>query len=210
MTAETVFDELETLKKKAQKKNDRTEPRRRQGGAARRHHPDRERAAPRHPEARCRGGRGAPGDRRATACACSTSAASLRLCSPRADRDGSVQVQAGPMKMTVKENELRLVEEKKDGAQAEAAAASRRTAPGAQHPLERRERGGCARHERGGGAVRGGQLPVARDHGRTAVRHGHPRQGHRCAAHGGAAASAEEQARQERSAAASTARASRA
>ena len=31
-----------------------------------------------------------------------------------ADRDGSVQVQAGPMKMTVKENELRLVEEKKN------------------------------------------------------------------------------------------------
>ena len=30
-----------------------------------------------------------------------------------ADRDGGVQVQAGPMKMTVKENELRLVEEKK-------------------------------------------------------------------------------------------------
>ncbi|MFR1151624.1 MAG: MutS2/Smr-associated SH3 domain-containing protein [Butyricicoccus sp.] len=31
-----------------------------------------------------------------------------------ADRDGGVQVQAGPMKMTVKENELRLVEEKKN------------------------------------------------------------------------------------------------
>ena len=31
-----------------------------------------------------------------------------------ADRDGSVQVQAGPMKMTVKENELRIVEEKKN------------------------------------------------------------------------------------------------
>ncbi len=31
-----------------------------------------------------------------------------------ADKDGSVQVQAGPMKMTVKENELRLVEEKKN------------------------------------------------------------------------------------------------
>ena len=29
------------------------------------------------------------------------------------DRDGSVQVQAGPMKMTVKVNEVRLVEEKK-------------------------------------------------------------------------------------------------
>lgn len=33
-----------------------------------------------------------------------------------ADRDGSVQVQAGPMKMTVKENELRLVDEKKNAA----------------------------------------------------------------------------------------------
>ncbi len=40
-----------------------------------------------------------------------------------ADRDGGVQVQAGPMKMTVKENELRLVEEKKNGAQAQDAAA---------------------------------------------------------------------------------------
>ena len=55
MTAETVFDELETLKKKAQKKNDRPEPRGSQGGAARCHHPNRERTAPRHPEARCRG-----------------------------------------------------------------------------------------------------------------------------------------------------------
>ena len=43
-----------------------------------------------------------------------------------ADKDGNVQVQAGPMKMTVKQNEIRLVEENKP---AKKAVQPRRDAP---------------------------------------------------------------------------------
>ena len=53
-----------------------------------------------------------------------------------ADRDGGVQVQAGPMKMTVKENEVRLVEEKKAAAKPKQDAAEKRCAETrTQHPL---------------------------------------------------------------------------
>ena len=112
MTAETVFDELETLKKQSQKKASeqnlaaakaalrgvitQTENEQRRGIQKR--VVDAEEVRPL-----------AKGD-------------SVRLLNvggviatvlAAPDRDGSVQVQAGPMKMTVKVNEVRLVEEKK-------------------------------------------------------------------------------------------------
>ena len=112
MTAETVFDELEDLKKKSQKKNadqnlaaakaalrgviTQTENEQRRGVQKRVVEADEQRPVKK-------------GDR-------------VRLLNvgvvladvlARADKSGNVQVQAGPMKMTVKENELRLVEENK-------------------------------------------------------------------------------------------------
>ena len=110
MTAETVFDELETLKKKAQKKNadqnlaaakaalrgviTQTENEQRRGIQKRVVEADEIRSVQKGDRVRLLG-------------------VIATVLAP-ADRDGGVQVQAGPMKMTVKENELRLVEEKKN------------------------------------------------------------------------------------------------
>ena len=113
MTAETVFDELETLKKKAQKKNadqnlaaakaalfvlglgDDTAQRR--GIQKRVVEADEIRSVQKGDRVRL----------------LNVGGVIATVLAP-ADRDGGVQVQAGPMKMTVKENELRLVEEKKN------------------------------------------------------------------------------------------------
>ena len=113
MTAETVFDELETLKKKAQKKNadqnlaaakaalrgviTQTENEQRRGIQKRVVEADEIRSVQKGDRVRLLnvGGAGS-------------------LYMDAADKSGNVQVQAGPMKMTVKENELRLVEEKKN------------------------------------------------------------------------------------------------
>ncbi len=116
MTAETVFDELETLKKKAQKKNadqnlaaakaalrgviTQTENEQRRGIQKRVVEADEIRSV-------AEGRSCAPAQRRRRHCG---------PCFAPADRDGGVQVQAGPMKMTVKENELRLVEEREERA----------------------------------------------------------------------------------------------
>ena len=113
MTAETVFDELETLKKQSQKKASeqnlaaakaalrgvitQTENEQRRGIQKR--VVDAEEVRPL-----------AKGDRVRLLNVGGVIATVLAV----PDRDGSVQVQAGPMKMTVKENELRLVEEKKN------------------------------------------------------------------------------------------------
>ena len=112
MTAETVFDELETLKKQSQKKASeqnlaaakaalrgvitQTENEQRRGIQKR--VVDAEEVRPL-----------AKGDRVRLLNVGGVIA--IVLAAP--DRDGSVQVQAGPMKMTVKVNEVRLVEEKK-------------------------------------------------------------------------------------------------
>ena len=113
MTAETVFDELETLKKKAQKKNadqnlaaakaalrgviTQTENEQRRGIQKRVVEADEIRSVQKGDRVRL----------------LNVGGVIATVLAP-ADRDGSVQVQAGPMKMTVKENELRLVEEKKN------------------------------------------------------------------------------------------------
>ena len=113
MTAETVFDELETLKKKAQKKNadqnlaaakaalrgviTQTENEQRRGIQKRVVEADEVRPVQKGDRVRL----------------LNVGGVIATVLAP-ADRDGSVQVQAGPMKMTVKENELRLVEEKKN------------------------------------------------------------------------------------------------
>ena len=113
MTAETVFDELETLKKKAQKKNadqnlaaakaalrgviTQTENEQRRGIQKRVVEADEVRSVQKGDRVRL----------------LNVGGVIATVLAP-ADRDGSVQVQAGPMKMTVKENELRLVEEKKN------------------------------------------------------------------------------------------------
>ena len=110
MTAETVFDELETLKKKAQKKNadqnlaaakaalrgviTQTENEQRRGIQKRVVEADEVRSVQKGDRVRL----------------LNVGGVIATVLAP-ADRDGSVQVQAGPMKMTVKENELRLVEE---------------------------------------------------------------------------------------------------
>ena len=112
MTAETVFDELETLKKQSQKKASeqnlaaakaalrgvitQTENEQRRGIQKR--VVDAEEVRPL-----------AKGDRVRLLNVGGVIATVLAA----PDRDGSVQVQAGPMKMTVKVNEVRLVEEKK-------------------------------------------------------------------------------------------------
>ena len=112
MTAETVFDELETLKKQSQKKASeqnlaaakaalrgvitQTENEQRRGIQKR--VVDAEEVRPL-----------AKGDRVRLLNVGGVIATVLAV----PDRDGSVQVQAGPMKMTVKVNEVRLVEEKK-------------------------------------------------------------------------------------------------
>ena len=113
MTAETVFDELETLKKKAQKKNadqnlaaakaalrgviTQTENEQRRGIQKRVVEADEIRSVQKGDRVRL----------------LNVGGVIATVLAP-ADRDGGVQVQAGPMKMTVKENELRLVEEKKN------------------------------------------------------------------------------------------------
>ena len=113
MTAETMFDELETLKKKAQKKNadqnlaaakaalrgviTQTENEQRRGIQKRVVEADEVRSVQKGDRVRL----------------LNVGGVIATVLAP-ADRDGSVQVQAGPMKMTVKENELRLVEEKKN------------------------------------------------------------------------------------------------
>ena len=113
MTAETVFDELETLKKKAQKKNadqnlaaakaalrgviTQTENEQRRGIQKRVVEADEIRSVQKGDRVRLLNVGGV-----------------LATVVAPADKDGGVQVQAGPMKMTVKENELRLVEEKKN------------------------------------------------------------------------------------------------
>ena len=113
MTAETVFDELETLKKKAQKKNadqnlaaakaalrgviTQTENEQRRGIQKRVVEADEVRPVQKGDRVRL----------------LNVGGVIATVLAP-ADRDGGVQVQAGPMKMTVKENELRLVEEKKN------------------------------------------------------------------------------------------------
>ena len=113
MTAETVFDELETLKKKAQKKNadqnlaaakaalrgviTQTENEQRRGIQKRVVEADEIRSVQKGDRVRL----------------LNVGGVIATVLAP-ADRDGGVQVQAGPMKMTVKENELRLVEEKEN------------------------------------------------------------------------------------------------
>ena len=109
----TVFDELETLKKKAQKKNadqnlaaakaalrgviTQTENEQRRGIQKRVVEADEIRSVQKGDRVRL----------------LNVGGVIATVLAP-ADRDGGVQVQAGPMKMTVKENELRLVEEKKN------------------------------------------------------------------------------------------------
>ena len=128
MTAETVFDELEDMKKKRRRKmRTRTSPRPRL--RARRHHADRERAAPRHPQARDRGGRAAAGPKGDRVRLINVGGVLADVLAP-ADKSGNVQVQAGPMKMTVKENELRLVEDKQ---------AAKKPAPQPRRDAPRRE-----------------------------------------------------------------------
>ena len=112
MTAETVFDELEDLKKKSQKKNadqnlaaakaalrgviTQTENEQRRGVQKRVVEADEQRPVKKGDRVRLLNVGGVLAD----------------VLAP-ADKSGNVQVQAGPMKMTVKENELRLVEENK-------------------------------------------------------------------------------------------------
>ena len=112
MTAETVFDELEDMKKKAQKKNadqnlaaakaalrgviTQTENEQRRGIQKRVVEADEQRPVKKGDRVRLINVGGVLAD----------------VLAP-ADKSGNVQVQAGPMKMTVKENELRLVEESK-------------------------------------------------------------------------------------------------
>ena len=112
MTAETVFDELEDLKKKAQKKNadqnlaaakaalrgviTQTENEQRSGIRKRVVEADEVRPVKKGDRVRLLNVGGVLAD----------------VLAP-ADKNGNVQVQAGPMKMTVKENELRIVEETK-------------------------------------------------------------------------------------------------
>lgn len=111
MTAETVFDELEDMKKKAQKKNadqnlaaakaalrgviTQTENEQRRGIQKRVVEADEVRAVKKGDRVRL----------------LNVGGVLANVLAP-ADKDGNVQVQAGPMKMTVKENELRIVEEK--------------------------------------------------------------------------------------------------
>ena len=108
-----VFDELETLKKKAQKKNadqnlaaakaalrgviTQTENEQRRGIQKRVVEADEIRSVQKGDRVRL----------------LNVGGVIATVLAP-ADRDGGVQVQAGPMKMTVKENELRLVEEKEN------------------------------------------------------------------------------------------------
>lgn len=112
MTAETVFDELEDMKKKAQKKNadqnlaaakaalrgviTQTENEQRRGVQKRVVEADEQRPVQKGDRVRLLNVGGVLAD----------------VLAP-ADKSGNVQVQAGPMKMTVKENELRLVEQPK-------------------------------------------------------------------------------------------------
>ena len=112
MTAETVFDELEDMKKKAQKKNadqnlaaakaalrgviTQTENEQRRGIQKRVVEADEVRPVKKGDRVRL----------------INVGGVLANVLAP-ADKDGNVQVQAGPMKMTVKENELRLVEENK-------------------------------------------------------------------------------------------------
>ncbi len=111
MTAETVFDELEDMKKKAQKKNadqnlaaakaalrgviTQTENEQRRGIQKRVVEADEVRPVKKGDRVRL----------------LNVGGVLANVLAP-ADKDGNVQVQAGPMKMTVKENELRIVEEK--------------------------------------------------------------------------------------------------
>ena len=112
MTAETVFDELEDMKKKAQKKGadqnlaaakaalrgviTQTENEQRRGVQKRVVEADEQRPVKKGDRVRLLNVGGVLAD----------------VLAP-ADKSGNVQVQAGPMKMTVKENELRLVEQPK-------------------------------------------------------------------------------------------------
>ena len=110
MTAETVFDELEDMKKKAQKDTagqnlaaakaalrgviTQTENEQRRGIQKRVVEADEQRPVKKGDRVRLINVGGVLAD----------------VLAP-ADKSGNVQVQAGPMKMTVKENELRIVEE---------------------------------------------------------------------------------------------------
>ena len=111
MTAETVFDELEEMKKKAQKKTadhnlaaakaalrgviTQTENEQRRGVRKRVIEADEQRPVRKGDRVRLLNVGGVLAD----------------VLAP-ADKNGNVQVQAGPMKMTVGQNEIRLVEEK--------------------------------------------------------------------------------------------------
>lgn len=111
MTAETVFDELETLKEGAEERRPdprgsraalrgvitQTENEQRRGIQKRVVEADEIRSVQKGGNVRL----------------LNVGSVIATVLAP-ADRDGGVQVQAGPMKMTVKENELRLVEEKKN------------------------------------------------------------------------------------------------
>ena len=128
MTAETVFDELETLKKQSQKKNaeqnlaaakaalrgviTQTENEQRRGIQKR--VVDAEEVRPLEKGDRVR--------------LLNVGGVIATVLAP-ADKDGSVQVQAGPMKTTVKANEVRLVEEKKAAAKPKVKMQPRRDAP---------------------------------------------------------------------------------
>lgn len=128
MTAETVFDELETLKKQSQKKNaeqnlaaakaalrgviTQTENEQRRGIQKR--VVDAEEVRPLEKGDRVR--------------LLNVGGVIATVLAP-ADKDGSVQVQAGPMKMIVKANEVRLVEEKKAAAKPKVKMQPRRDAP---------------------------------------------------------------------------------
>ena len=196
MTAETVFDELETLKKKAQKKNadqnlaaakaalrgviTQTENEQRRGIQKRVVEADEIRSVQKGDRVRL----------------LNVGGVIATVLAP-ADRDGGVQVQAGPMKMTVKENELRLVEEKKNAPKPKPQ--PRRDAPRRELNIRSAESEVDVR----GMSAEEALFEVDNFLSRAIMAglpsvDGHPRQGNRRAPHGCAAASAEKQARQER------------